>query len=391
MIWRKWSSQAKVAMGILNGGRPLQGPYQATLLITNRCNLRCIHCGFYSPHTELPNLFELKRARSMKEEIPDLDQLKRVQTFDIDRNRALRLIDEFVELGTQNFIFTGSGEPFMHKDTLEFISSVKRSGRSCSVYTNGTLLDRGTIDELIGMGCDELRITTMAGTPEMYVRTHPGIGQEIFGNLKDNLLYLAGRKVALGKKFPKVSLFYVVIRDNHDALFDFAKFAHTIGADRVHFRPFYDHGDESMGKLVPTQRETASVRDQLVSVKSYLESEGIRHSINYSLTVFGKQDNTMEFYKVIPCYYGFLTARVGVDGLVYSCCRCFFPLGNVYEETLKDIWNGGAYQQFRNESFSINRRKVPVNGCACNSCNHLNVNLKVYRMLHPLRSLSNKF
>ena len=52
MNWRERVSQARVVAGILHGGRAFGGPFQASFSLSNRCNLRCIHCYFYSPALE---------------------------------------------------------------------------------------------------------------------------------------------------------------------------------------------------------------------------------------------------------------------------------------------------------------------------------------------------
>ena len=75
-------------------------------------------------------------------------------------------------MGVQQFLFTGIGETFMHKNAVEFMRYAKRAGSSCIANTNGTLLAQKIIDELIEMGFDELRVTTMAGTRDVYLRTH---------------------------------------------------------------------------------------------------------------------------------------------------------------------------------------------------------------------------
>ena len=77
-----------------------------------------------------------------------------------------------------------------------------------------------------------------------------------------------------------------------------------------------------------------------------------------------------------------------VGGLAYPCHRCYEPIGNAYEQKFGDIWRGAAYRRFRREARAINRRGTPVAGCACDSCCHYMMNLRVYQSLHPLKSRS---
>lgn len=326
----------------------------------------------------------------MSNEFTGNEYLRRLQGLDAESNMINFLIDDLLRMGTRDFTFTGSGEPFMHKNVLEFMGRSKHAGCICSVNTNGTLLDRETIDELIKMEFNDLRITTMAGTSDMYMRTHPGVANTAFDNLKDNLLYLKERKAALGVRYPEITLACVVVAQNCIGLFDFAKFASLIQANRVRYRPVYDIGDDGLAELVPTKEQAEYVSKQLIEVIAYLESKRITHNIRYFLKVFKKDLDTTALYDIIPCYYGWLGSRVEVDGLVYPCCRCYESLGNVHKNDFHEIWNGEAYRRFRKEAFKINKRKSSVTGCECYGCPHYIANLRAYRMLHPLKSRSSR-
>jgi radical SAM protein with 4Fe4S-binding SPASM domain len=325
----------------------------------------------------------------MNLEMPDDVSLKQLQKLDIDNKQAHTLIHESVRMGTRSFIFSG-GEPFLHTECLELIQRVKYTGSTCLVKTNGTLLDPSVIDELIKTGLDELMITTMAGTSEMYVRTHKGSQDDVFLKLRDTLLYIAERKEALGIKNPKISLVFILIKQNSAGIMSFAEFAARTGADRVLFRPIDDVEDSGLAKMVPTKEQSIAMRQQLSEAQKYLASQGIAHNIDFTLKVFGRQLDTKELFNLIPCYYGWLSLRIEADGMVYPCCRCYEPLGNIYEQQLKAIWTGDAYKQFRKAARKINRRKSQAMGCDCNSCTHFTANLRVYKYLHPLKGRSKR-
>jgi cyclic pyranopterin phosphate synthase len=382
-------SQVRTLLGILHGSRSFGGPFQANIALTNRCNIRCIHCYFYSPHIQGMNLFGL-RNRQTPEEWTEGKCGKIFQFIDVDSDKTRALIEKLLSMGTRSFLFSGNGEPFMHKNILEFTERVKNAGGACVANTNGTLLDHATIDQLIENGFDTLRITTLAGSREVYLNTHPGVPDGTFERLRDNLRYLAERKAALGVRRPEVILVCVVIANNCNDLLTFAEFAGLVGADSVLFRPFDDLGDAGLAGLTPNEAEDAAVRDQLTEVKAYLESRRINHNVDNFLRVFNRKLDTTALYQVIPCYYGWLSSRIDVTGSVYPCCRCFSPVGNINGKEFDEIWNGKAYRKFRKDAVQITIRKKPVSGCNCYSCVHHTANLKVYRSLHPLRGRSTK-
>jgi radical SAM protein with 4Fe4S-binding SPASM domain len=335
-------------------------------------------------------MLELRKARQMNTTLPGDKYLKSLQRLDADSDRINALIDELLKMGTRRFQFGGNGEPFMHKKTIEFMCRAKHAGSTCLVNTNGTLLDNSTIDELIKIGFDELRITTMAGTREMYARTHPGVANGTFDNLRENLMYLAEQKAALGLKHPKVTLVCIVVSKNCEDLFNFAELAVLVKAENVLYRPVDDIDDEGLSKLVPTKEQAIYLREQLIGVKAFLESKKIAHNINYFLKISKEQLDTTELYSIIPCYYGWLSVMIQADGNVYPCCRCYEPLGNVYEKEFHEIWYGNAYGSFRKQALSINRRKMSVKSCDCNSCVNHTANLRVYQLLHPIKGRSGR-
>ena len=49
-------------------------------------------------------------------------------------------------MGKRRFVFTGSGEPFLHQNALQFKDLISHAGCSFAFNTNGTLLDREIID-----------------------------------------------------------------------------------------------------------------------------------------------------------------------------------------------------------------------------------------------------
>jgi radical SAM protein with 4Fe4S-binding SPASM domain len=383
-------SQIRAAVGIIQGDLAFGGPLQANLRLTNRCNLRCIHCYYHSPYLEKPNFPTLRRARQVGGQLPDKGHLERLRRINADSGQLRSLIDELLSIGVRRWELGGSGEPFMHKDALALIRRIKQTHSYCLANTNGTLLDAATVDELVKVGFDELRITTLAGTPEVYVQTHHGVSKTTFTKLTNTLLYVAEQKAVLGVHRPQITLVFIVIAQNAKDIFKFAELAVQVKADRVLYRPVDDVDDPNLANLVPTEKQVVSIRKQLSEVESYLNSEDVPHNIDVFRKIFHGQLNTEALYSIIPCYYGWLAVIIEPDGGVYPCCRCYNLLGNVNETKFSEIWNGKSYRQFRKDALAINRREAPVSGCDCYSCVHHTANLRVYRALHPIKGKSNR-
>jgi wyosine [tRNA(Phe)-imidazoG37] synthetase (radical SAM superfamily) len=201
-------AQIRAVLGIIQKERVFGCPVQINLNLTNRCNLRCIHCYYFSPFLDMPSYQVLRRARKLGYDLPNRDYLKHLQTSHADAEKVFSLIAEFLRMGVRRWQIGGKGEPFMHKDALEFISRIKRTNSYCFANTNGTLIDTARADALIKVKFDDLRITTLAGTPEVYARTHPGTSKDTFARLTDMLLYFAEQKAVLGVRHPEITLVF---------------------------------------------------------------------------------------------------------------------------------------------------------------------------------------
>jgi MoaA/NifB/PqqE/SkfB family radical SAM enzyme len=100
-------------------------PFSGSIDITQRCNLRCIHC-YLGQHTCSP----VNRQRELK-----TDQI-------------LSLLDEITKAGCLFLLITG-GEPLFRKDFPKIYMHAKRNGLIPTVFTNGTLI-KDSIAELFG-------------------------------------------------------------------------------------------------------------------------------------------------------------------------------------------------------------------------------------------------
>ena len=116
MNLREQLSCAKAALGILHGSRAFGGPIQVNLRLTNRCNIRCIHCYYYSPFLDNPSLTPFRRASRMGENSPDKKEMKTLLKVEVDSDRIKTVISQILRMGTRNFQLGGNGEPFLYKN-----------------------------------------------------------------------------------------------------------------------------------------------------------------------------------------------------------------------------------------------------------------------------------
>ncbi len=385
MMWSDYLSRFRTILGTVHGSRAFCGPYQVSLHLRAPCNVRCIHCYLYSHLVGRPNTREVRRGRRMGETTP-ADREVPGEAQDVPSVVNGELIDQLAALGTQRFVFTALGEPLLNSRFLDYVERVKRHERFVAVNTNGTLLDRARVDAMLGLRLDELRITTLAGSGELYAVTHPGSAPEVFERVRFGLAYLAERKREEGASRPRVSLCYVMLAQNCEGLQDFARFAVEAGADRVVFRALWDYDDPNLEGLTPDRRQVMRARLELSRLRPRLTGAGVAHNIDDFLNVFAGQLDTAGVFRAIPCYAGWLMCQVQSEGTVYGGCRCCEPMGNLRETAFTDVWNAEAYQEFRRAGLRLPHGGPPPPNCACHACANYEANLRVHRLLHPLAS-----
>jgi len=383
-------SRLRAVLGILHGEKQFGGPLMGSISLTTRCNIRCIHCYYHSPVAHTPNFPIVRSARLDAQSLPTVDEMKRYDRVDADSSAVRKLIDQLLSMGTRRFQLSSFGEPFLHAGMMDYIGRIKRTGSSCLTNSNGTLLTKEIIDQLVEYGFDELRVTTMAGTAEGYVQTHPGSTRQTFERLKANLMYLGERKAARKRKFPLLNLVCIVIGPNIRELRAFADLALELRADRITFRPFNDVRDPGLATLLPSPEESTFLKAELMEIKRNLNCKGVLHNIDNFLMTFARRLDTNALYRVIPCYQGWISAYINPLGEVTACCGCSESLGNIHEQDFASIWKSTAYEKFRYQALNLPRDGQRPHGCDCDHCVHHTLNMNVFRALHPLRGRSKK-
>ena len=113
----------------------LVGPHQITFDITNKCNLRCLHCYNNSGENEYIN-----------QELNDAE--------------VLSFIDEFKDIKLLNFCFCG-GEPLLRSDLItEATRRLKEyECENIALVTNGFYLTEELLDKLINNGLTKIQVS----------------------------------------------------------------------------------------------------------------------------------------------------------------------------------------------------------------------------------------
>ncbi len=369
--------------GIAHGSRSFTGPEHVVIDLTNRCNNDCIACWTRSP------LLGNNR--------PEPEWHKQQLKTDV----VLSLIDELAALGTSIIRFTGGGEPFLHKDILKLIRAVKQHNIFCAVTTSLNMVSADQADDIVDSGVDELSVSLWASNGAEYVATHPNKSGKTFERITQALYRIAERKTKTAstllpfrKKIvpPRINLLNVISKVNYKGLEGMYDYALSVQADSVYFT-VVDIIEGSTDSLLLSADDRQAV-DQTCNIiekknktlfgkeKILLDNfQGFRDRINDQHAKTGQYDE--DRVESIPCYIGWLFCRVMADGQVAPCCRGVnIPMGDLHEQSFKEIWFSEKYNRFRKRAKNIReyREYFSQIGCGKTCDNHMH-NMEMHQRL----------
>lgn len=294
---------------------PLPMPFTIYVEPTNVCNFSCSYC----PHS-FPDYKE--RAGGLSS---------------LTLESCARVLDEIASMGrlrTLNFYMLG--EPYANRNLPAFVRMAKDRGVADRVIvtTNGTLLNEKAAAETIASGLDYLRVSIYGSTAERQrAITHSAIPLD---RVIDNLRRLRALRDAAGTTKPHI----------------------------------YCKMIES-----PDPEENANFLDVFSGLCDEIEIEpAMNWNLDeaHDLSGLGAalQESSYFAQPKSACPFPFYTLVINADLTVSVCCVDWekkTAIGNLNEQSLRDIWHGEALRDFQLTHLSGNRHSLE----ACRSCTYL--------------------
>jgi len=384
----KLEMEDPVLKGILDGSRAFIGPGIVQFDITNRCNNNCLCCWNNSPLLGKPTEGE-KKERGL--ELP----------FDLIE----RTVSELKQMETKTIFLAGGGEPFMHSDIMKILRCMKASGMKVVINTNFMLVDKKRAKEIIELKIDLVHISLLAGTAKTYALVHPNKTEKAFRRIKDTLkylLYLRAKKNQTGPvPLPHIDLYYVIFNKNYQDISDMTGLAMDLKVNTLEFTPIdVIPGKTDILLLNDWQRNKVleEVKTQHQRLEEFNRQQGGKvtfieqyDSFINRLSAKESTEGKYESHTFVgrPCYVGWSFLRILANGNVTPCLKAHrISVGNIYQQSLKDIWNSPAQQLFRREVFELNRNnhyfKMIGNdpdtrfGCL-KACDNIQINIDMHK------------
>ena len=302
-------------------------PKELYIEVTNRCNSLCETCV---------------RTFMTREPLRDLT------------------LDEFRGLvnqvpGLERTVLHGVGEPLLNRSLVDMIAYLKGRTNPPQVLfnSNAILLTPEIQESLIDVGLDEYRISTDAANRELYTRIR---GVDGFDHMVENVQTFAQRIQQLAQG-PKLSLWFTAIYENVGELPDLVRLAHRLGVSEVYVQRMVYYG-EGMARQQQSVFRTmqAAEKELLVEAEALAKELAIRFRAsgatsprNSLLSDDGNRKPWSQCRRPTSLMY------ISANGNVLPCCLSPYTtrdyeglvLGNAFQSTLAEIWEGTAYQRFR--------------------------------------------
>ena len=173
-------------------------PLSATIELTERCNLNCLHCYINKAATD------------------DASQSK-----ELDTSTWKHVLDQMAEAGTLFLLITG-GEPLLRPDFKQIFTHARRLGMLVTLFSNATLLTPEMANLLSDLSLHSLEVSLYGATQETYekVTRQPG---SFKGSMR-------GIELALSRGI-KLSLKTVLLTKNQHELAAMQQLTESFGLD----------------------------------------------------------------------------------------------------------------------------------------------------------------
>jgi MoaA/NifB/PqqE/SkfB family radical SAM enzyme len=289
------------------------GPLSIEVSLTTACNFKCYFCNAHSHLRE-----KCSQARSLPDEVIDC------------------LLEDAHLLKIQEILFSGDGEPFLHKRFLEILDACR--GCKVKIVTNGSKLEQ--VSASIFANIHKLTISLNSMDSETHQLIHGYSGDSKLPHILENI----ERLLSLPRATQKLQINYVVTKENLKELESVFQLSHK-------WNVFFAARPVSIGfdELQPRELTTHQMRSAQEKIRQISQEPSLSPNAIASLKYSRHYFRTGEAYKarnhLLPCYAGFYSAYLESNGDYLICVHCKEPMGNINRQRLAKLWRSNQFQE----------------------------------------------
>ncbi len=344
---------------------PMRGPHMVQIGLTKACNYHCLFCPFHNPQAD---------RRHREADLPRMSY-----------EMFARLLGELKTMGTQAIDICGDGEPLTHPRALDLIALARELDFDVTLASNAALLTEERAHRLVDLGVRRMHISFNAATDEVYENLHPGAPPGTRQRIIEHLWEMADYAARECLRPIEVEFSAVLNRLNMHQIPNMVEAAKEARAGW--FMLILMGPAPGAEQLLPRPDDWLLIQSDIARAARKAQEWGIRTNLEAIRPGAGLA-GTRCVYERIPCYIGHEYALITADGSVMFCCQCSRPLGNLNQDSFRQIWYSEAYRQARRQARELPQTREPLAGCECfTACSHVVVNLEVYRKLYGARAV----
>lgn len=293
-------------------------------ILTYKCNLKCHHCDIWeNPYKE--DFLEVL--------------ISRVISSDIVKRSFCFYGDEF-DIGMSWW------EPFILPNLYDVYGTIDDAlpGAIHSVSTNGILTDK-ILRTLIQLKKDEKgfrKINISLDGSELY----HDMQRWIRGSFRKTIRTI----LEIKRVFPQqlIELKFTITKDNYGQILYFSRLAHWLGVF-FSFKPVEDmrnYTNQGTDIITSFQEDEILEIERQVDDNPYIKKQDFYISPNFFLRIPGYLRSGLAKSEKSACTIANDSITIMPDGEVYSCIL-MDSIGNLFHETLDDIWSSDRIQEQR--------------------------------------------
>ena len=306
-------------------------PHFVQIEPVGQCNLRCQMCPIQFRHDGPPHGVAF-----------------------MDYDAFTRLIDQFTR--STELHLQGLGEPMMHPRLFDMIEYAAKKGIRVTSTSNMTLLSPRRAERCVTSGLAELNISVDSATPEIYERIRVGAR---FERVERNVALLQETRARLRSEQPRLKLVGVLMRQTLEGLPDLVRLTHAWGIGELFVQQLcHDFAESSLPEEYRPMREFVDEQTLLGEDWQHIErvfdeTRDVADELGIELRLPSPRANPHPPGTPGPrrCDWPWVRSYVSYQGLAMPCCTIATPdrfnFGNMAERGVESVWNGPAYDDFR--------------------------------------------
>lgn len=325
-------------------------PIYLEIATSGSCNYRCTYCA-----------------------LDFMEYQPRFLKTDILKKR----LSEMARLGVKSIMYSGEGEPLLHKDIAEIINHTKSLDIDVGLTTNGVLLNKELIDQSLA-SISWVKVSISGATKETYRKIHQSKADDLDKVIK-NMSYAVKSRIKNGHKCV-LGMQLLLLPENSRDVKMLAEIARDIGLDYLVIKPYSQH------PFSKTTRYKNIKYDKYLKLADELEAFNTdKFNVVFRTNTMKKWDERSRNYK--HCYALPFWSYIDAGGNIWGCSiylgKKEFLYGNIYKQNFKDIFNGLK----RSKAIKMAAQKLRVKNCRVN-CRMDEINRYLWELKHPLEHVN---